>query len=233
MECECGATIEAYIPSHMAGKHGIGCVKNAEVREDFWIGQYAECDEALEVNVCPFCGRTFSEEEVRIKMWEVVFRGDLPKIYWVYEGAICDYCGEDLDEEDIKGRMKGMKIKFDKNYHETLLAFLSLQIIKCKFCGEGKYFCAYCRRYHKLGSNIYFKHRVFAVKRKSAIREAGKIYRRVTKSDKPLSIGMRRDTFRAFCAILEKKATDWTLVVEEWGAKCSINGKLCFLFFQF
>lgn len=229
MECECGATIEVCTPAEVARKHGIGCVISAVVYEDCWMEQSAEYDEAVEVNICPFCGRMVSEDDIHISMWENANRGKFPNIYWVQEEAVCEYCGEGLDEVDIKARMKEMReVKLGRKYYEALTILQSLQAIKCRYCSEEKYFCAYCRRNHVFGSKIYFEHRRFAVKRKSAIREARKVYREITESDERV-LSMRRDTFRAFRAILEKKG-DEILAEKEWGARCSIKGKILFIF---
>jgi len=229
MECECGATIEACTPAEVAGRYGIGCVERAVVCEDCWMEQSAEHDETPEVNVCPFCGRVISLGDIHFSMWENASRGNFPRIYWVHEEAVCEYCGEELNEEDFKARMKEIKeVKFDRKYYEALIVLQSLQIVKCQFCSEEKYFCAYCRRNHIFGSKIYFEHRRFAVKRKIAIREAGKVYREIAKSNKRI-LRMRRDTFRAFRAILEKNG-DEILAEEKWGAICSIKGKTLIIF---
>ncbi|WP_456469310.1 hypothetical protein [Archaeoglobus sp.] len=171
MECECGTTIEACTPAEVARKHGIGCIKSVVISENCWMEQSsvaAKSEGTVEVNICPFCGRIVSENDVKISMWENAHRRKFPNVYWVYEEAVCEYCGEELDEEDIKARMKEIReVKMGRKYYDALTILQSLQVIKCRFCDEEKYFCAYCRRNHRFGSKIYFEHRRFAVKRRA------------------------------------------------------------------
>jgi hypothetical protein len=235
-ECkECNTTFEICYPPEIAIEYGMRNVKILTVnnKEAFEFSSPQPIDEfnaEVIANVCPFCGTPVRWFELMSEFLESVSEGKKPKVMWVScrLDEYCCVCGERLSIEEIVDCIeyaKRLKMELEKAIdakdHHILGNIVQAYPVSgfCRFCSDFRgYFCAYCRKRHSLLSSKYLDHIAYGIRRKSALREARKLYRKIVNGkEKVILVEVEKDVVRAIKAILDKKGISVELIDEVEG----------------
>jgi len=242
-ECEvCNATFEIYYPPEIAIEYGMKNVKVISVRnkEAFEFSSPQPVDEfnaEAIANVCPFCGTPVKWVDVLSELLESIYEGEKPKIMWVScrLDEYCCICGEKLTLEeslDCIRHAKRLKVELEKAIETRDYCIGS--IIQaypvsgfCKICSDLRgYFCAYCGRRHGALSPKYLDHITYGIKRKSALREARKLYRKILNGkESVILVEAEKDVVRAIRGILDRKGISAELIELEGEVHLRVLGK--------
>ncbi len=168
-------------------------------------------------NVCPFCGTPVKWADMLAELLTSLYMGERFPMTWVNHSVdeFCCSCGKSsvLGEIlDCIEQAKMLKVEFEKAL-ETKDRAIGLIVQSfpvnglCRICSDLRgYFCAYCRKKHKETSSKFLDHRIYAIRRKSALREARRLCRKIL-DDKEMVIlaEVDEDVLRPIHAILDRK----------------------------
>ena len=223
-ECrECNATFEIYYPPEIAIEYGMRNVKVISVNKkdafEFFSPQSIdEFTAEVIANVCPFCGTPVRWFEVMSEFLESIYEGKSLAVMWVScrLDEYCSFCGERLTLEELLDCMEHatrLKVELEKaiearDHHTAQCIMQAYQVSGfCKICSDLRgYFCAYCGRRHSTVSPKYLDHITYGIIRKSALREARRLCRKIlNRKEKIILVEAEKDVVRAIKAILDRK----------------------------